>query len=123
MMMRFEIPNRICLVRGIVRFNNQCYSNSQLIKRSNQVELLDKVVVVLEEGVAVSLSLKCCHPVKVVDVHVYKDPKHSSQNLLTSSLEVLFFERQSNQLTSQLSLGDSIVGIVVIREINVWEID
>ena len=55
----------------------------------DQVELLDEVVVVLEEGVAVSLGVQDSHPVKVVDVHVHEHTEHARQNFLASSLEVL----------------------------------
>ena len=55
----------------------------------DQVELLDEVVVVLEEGVAVSLGVQDGHPVKVVDVDVHEHAEHARQNFLASPLEVL----------------------------------
>ena len=78
------------------------YLKSDLYKSSNQAKLLDKVIVVLEEGVPVSLCLKCRHPVKVMDVNMNKDPEHPSQNLLTGSLEVLFSEH-NNTLTTKFN--------------------
>ena len=55
----------------------------------DQVELLDEVEVMLEQGVAVSLGLKRGHPVEVVDVDVNEHAEHPGQDLLTGPLESL----------------------------------
>lgn len=55
----------------------------------DDAELRDEVIVVFVAGIDVGLSSHTADAVKVMDVHVHKDPEETAQDLLAHLLEVL----------------------------------